>query len=229
MVRRATRIERSVPEDRCWLTIGVWGRELPRCPELARVVHCRNCDIYRDAGRRMFDLPVPDGHGADWLGEAAAALATPVGRREAAIVFRVAGELLALPLSAVIEVLDWRTVRTVPDRRDDLLLGLVNVRGVLQLCVALEVLFGSPRPGGRARPPRGRMLAIGSSGAIEWIVPVEETLGLPDVPLDELQEVPVTLFRSQAAYVSGLFDYRAQKVGYLDAELVLGALRRRFA
>src|SRR5262245_22921311 len=92
----------------CWHTIGVWGHEEPRCPELDRVVHCRNCEIYQEAGRSMLNRVPEDDHGAEWAGALADPPPPAAGPTEPAIVFRVGHELLALPLSFVIEVHAWR-------------------------------------------------------------------------------------------------------------------------
>jgi chemotaxis-related protein WspD len=217
--------EPSLP---CWHTIGVWGRDEPRCPELSRVVHCRNCGVYRSAGRRLFDREVPDTYGQQWLDAFADGADEEVGRREATLAFRLGAEGLALPLAAVVEVLAYRPIRTIPHQRDDLLLGLVNVGGVLRICVSLEVLLGGDRPAHHERKPQGRMIALGEGGP-EWIVPVDDALGVVRVAIDHLAAAPATVHRSQGAYVRGLFDYRGEQVGLLDADLVLGALRRRLS
>jgi chemotaxis-related protein WspD len=214
-------------EAPCWRTIGVWGRDQPRCPVLERVVHCRNCEVYTDAGRNMLHRPPPDDYGAEWVARAAEPPPAGNAPRESALVFRVGGELLALPVAVVLEVLDWRPIRSIPHRRDGVLLGVVNVGGDLHVCVSLEMLFGSPRPDPATRPPKGRLLAIGEDAAVQWIVPVEETLALPEVPTDALEDVPVTLFKSDAAFVRGLFVHDGQRVGLLDAELLLATFRRR--
>jgi chemotaxis-related protein WspD len=212
----------------CWHTIGVWGRNEPRCPELPRVLHCRNCEVYVDAGRNMLHRPPPEAYGAHWAAAVAEVRRADPERREAVMVFRAGGDLLALPLASIVEVHEWRAIRTVPHRRDGVLLGLVNIRGELCPCVSLEVLFGHSRPDPAVRPPHGRMLAVGS-GRAEWIVPVEETVAIPEVALDALESVPVTLFKSDAAFVRGLFTLDDRRVGLIDAELLVGSLRRRLS
>ena len=39
----------------CWRRIGVWGSERPRCIELEKVVHCRNCAVFAQAAREVFE------------------------------------------------------------------------------------------------------------------------------------------------------------------------------
>jgi chemotaxis-related protein WspD len=216
----------GAPNGRCWLSIGVWGREEPRCPELARVVHCHNCEVFQTAAHDMFDREPPEGYGAEWVQAVADPAVPDAGRAGRCLVFGLGGELFALPVTSVVEVLAWRTIRRVPHVRDAAVAGLANVRGELRLCVSLDVLFGAERPAPPEASPGRRLIAIGTN-EIEWLVPVEATLGTPRVAPDALAEAPVTVFRSPVAFVRGLFDYHDRRVGLLDADLLLGTLRRR--
>jgi chemotaxis-related protein WspD len=191
------------------------------------VGHCWNCGVLHQAGRALLDREAPDGYGRDLVAPLADAPATDVGVEQAALVFELAGEAYAWPFETVVEVAAWRTVRSVPHRRDDALLGLVNVRGELHLAATLEVLFGLPRPAVASMPATTRLLVVGESRA-EWVVPVVSTLGVTLVPSGTaLETAPVTLVRSDVPYVRGLFAWRDRRVGLLDDQLVLGALRRR--
>jgi chemotaxis-related protein WspD len=210
----------------CWQTIGVWGDVEPRCPELDRVIHCRNCEVFHRGGQRMFDREPPADYGIGWA-EAIVQQRRDT-RMQRVIVFRLAVEFFALTLQSLVRVVEWRGVRSVPHRRDETLLGLVNLEGELQLCVSLEALFDLPRFDVPAPSGRARMLVLGE-GAPEFVVPVEEPVSLRDIALEELEAVPVTLGQSSSPYVRGLFTWRDQRVGLLDDELVLGALRRRLA
>lgn len=210
----------------CWRTIGVWGREEPRCPELARVVHCRNCEVYLAAGRGLLDREPPPGYGDDWMAGLADQLAEEGRPREAVLVFRAGSELLALPLATVVEVAEWRPIRTIPHRRDGVVLGLANVGGDLRLCVSLEALFGEPRPDLTKAPPRGRLLVLGR-GSAQWTVPVEETLSATLMSPDQLEPPPATVQRSSEPFLRGIFRWGDALVGLLDDERLLGALGRR--
>lgn len=211
--------------DPCWQTVGVWGDAT--CPELHAARHCRSCDVFRHGGRVLLDREPPPDYGQEF----AAALADPPpadhGPEVAALVFELAGEALAWPLGSVLEVETLRPIRTVPHRRDDLLLGLVNVRGELHLAVSLEVLFGQPRPDARALPPATRLLVVGEARP-EWVVPVGATLGMATLPpAGDIEDVPVTVAKSDVPFIRGLFSWRDRRVGLLDDGLVLGTLRRR--
>jgi chemotaxis-related protein WspD len=214
---------RPVP---CWQSIGVWGCEAPRCPQLAEVVHCRNCPVFRDAGRALFLREPPPDYGADWAAAVSAPIAPPATAPAPAVVFRIGDERFALPLIAVMEVLEPRAIRRLPHHHDSALLGLVNVGGELHLCMSLEVVLGSAPVDTAGHAPGGRLLALGE-GTVEWAVPVEETLGVAQIDPDTLEEPPAA--RAGAGYVRGMFEDRGHPVGLLDHVRLTTELRRRLA
>jgi chemotaxis-related protein WspD len=211
----------------CWTSIGVWGRGEPKCPELDRVVHCRNCEVFSAAARALLDREAPSGYGREWSTSTAAALAEQQAA-EPTLVFRIGSELFALGVPWVAQVAERRAVRSLPHVRDEVLLGIVNVEGDLRPCVSLEVLFGQARPDVGASRPHGRLLVIGRERS-EWAVPVDEALAIHRLPGGALEQVPATVARSSHPFLTGMFPWRGQRVGLLDADLVLGAIARRLA
>jgi chemotaxis-related protein WspD len=212
----------------CWTTIGVWGRDEPRCAELERVVHCRNCEVFAAAARTLLDREPPSGRGDQWTRATADAAADERGAAEPVLVFRLGEEFFALAVTWVTEVAEWRIIRSVPHRPDDLLLGIANVSGELRLCVSLEALFGQPRPDARRARPAGRLLVIGRGGP-EWVAPVDQALSIHRLAARELEAAPATVVRSAQALLLGMFPWRERRVGLLDGDLVLGAIARRLA
>jgi chemotaxis-related protein WspD len=176
--------------------------------------------------RALFDREPPPDYGIGWTDAMARLRQDP--RERTLLVFRIGGERLALSLGAVVSVSGWRAIHSVPHRRDETLLGIVNIDGELQLCVSLEVLFDLPRPDIARPAPTARLLVLGHGAAV-WVVPVTETIGLRQVVLEELSRVPATLQQSTSPYVRGLFESGEHHVGVLDDELLLGSLQRRFA
>ncbi len=54
-------------------------------------------------------------------------------------IFRVAGEWLALPPALFLEILEKRPVHSLPHRRKGVVLGLVNVRAIAHLRLAIRL------------------------------------------------------------------------------------------
>lgn len=212
--------------DDCWNRIGVWRRGRETCPELARVVHCRNCERYSAAGRQILQREIPPGYRDAWT----RVLAEPERRRqpdtESIVIFRLGDEWLAVPSRIVSEITSARPIRRVPHMRA-LVKGLVNMRGELHLCMSLGALLGLEK-GGQPRRVGSvgisdRMLLIGDRDN-RYVFPVTEVHGLHRHHPGELQPVPATLGKSRASYTKGVLRWRDEHVACLDADLLLKAL-----
>lgn len=209
--------------DACWKRIGIQGDK--SCAELARHSHCRNCDRFAQAAVLLLDRDRPD---EDVLPPPAAAPGgigdLHHGAAESVMVFRLGAEWFALPTHVLDEIIPLRAIHSLPHRRHPALLGLVNVRGELVICLSLaHVLLGA---GGAAEPVRlvvmrheGRRLAF----------PVDDVQHARHHDRDRLQPVPVTLARSASAFTRGLLAWQGHQVGRLDEALVFAALERCLA
>jgi chemotaxis-related protein WspD len=136
-------METSISQH-CWNQGGIWGEA--SCPELAQVVHCHNCSVYTQAGRRLLEREAPPGYVEAWT-----ALVTQTKTENSqrdytdllsVFIFRLGAEWLALPSGIVQEATRPNPIHTVPHRSDRIFLGLVNVRGALLLCISLRHLLG---------------------------------------------------------------------------------------
>jgi chemotaxis-related protein WspD len=215
------------PVDDCWNRIGVQGDHT--CPELAAVVHCRNCPVFAAAGAKLFDREPP----ANWLDEQTQHLAAPVAAADSAtaamLIFRIADEWLALPISSVIEVAEVRPVHTVPHRSGELFEGVVNIRGDLQLCVSLAQLLGTaarqpqePR-GGRTADRPARRLVVMANGRARWVFSADEVAGVHHVSTAQVAALPATVERSSSHITNGIVGWQDKQVGLLDAHRVFAS------
>lgn len=150
------------------------------------------------------------------------------------LLFRLGVEWLGIPTKMVEEVIDLRTIHTVPSTRSKIFLGVVNVRGQLRLCVALHRLLDIQSTAeekvpeihikGLARRYR-RMLAI-RRGVEVWVFPVDEIYGVVTCDFDNLDNIPVTVAKSTSNYLLGIFAWKDHSIGILDGELLFESLRR---
>jgi chemotaxis-related protein WspD len=212
-----------VPEN-CWTRIGVWGDGT--CPELPRVSHCRNCNVYAASGRRLLDRPAPPDYIESWtsiLAEektAAQAITVPY------LVFRVGQAWLSFPATSLREITEPGVVRSVPHRPREVLLGLANVRGELYPCVSLHKLFGEETA---SHPPRTARFLVARWAGGDWVFPVDQIEGMHDVAEQDIEPLPVTLTNVDVVYTQGLFHYGTKTVAIIDENLLFGALLRRIA
>lgn len=218
----------QVVVDDCWSRIGVSGDG--SCPELVRYVHCRNCPVYSAAGAQLLERPMPAEYRRDWAVHFARPKAPqPVGA-VSVVLFRIGSEWLALPTSAFQEVAELRRVHSIPHRRKGTLLGLVNVRGELLLCVSLAKMLGleHSRNANSERTIYGRWLVASWEGQ-RLVFPVDEVHGVHRFEPDHLREPPATLSKSGTSYTRGILPWRDRMALCLDVELLFPALSASFA
>jgi chemotaxis signal transduction protein len=215
--------DRQATIDDCWNRIGIQGDH--SCPLLEKHVHCRHCDVYASAAKRLLDRFAPD---LDRQESAAASAVAPTGDPATPVlVFRLGAEWLALPSSGLVEVATIRPVHTLP-RRGGLILGVCNVRGRLLICASLGHLLGLPattteKP---ARKATARLLILGGT-ARGVVAPVDEVDGMEAFPASAIGPVPATITGAQ--FASGVVRHRDRAVGILDHARVMRAIERSLA
>ena len=206
--------------DACWKRIGIQGDK--SCPELPRHSHCRNCPRFSQAAALLLDRDLP-------VGESPATVARPDedsthGLGESLMVFRLGSEWFALPTLVLEEIIRLRPVHSLPHRGHPGLLGLVNVRGELVICVSLAQLL----VGHRVTADHGRLIVMRHDNR-RLAFPVDEVCHLRTHDAASLRPVPVTLERSAEAYTKGLLAWQGIGIGRLDETLVFAAMERFLA
>jgi chemotaxis-related protein WspD len=144
--------------------------------------------------------------------------------------FRLADEWLAIPTKVFKLVSGLRSIHKIPHRNNTILRGIVNMRGQIRLCVSLQQLLEIPLSSAESRiNPSSviyiRMLAIEKEGS-EWVFEVDEVYGIHIIEDQQLENVPVTVMKSTANYLSGVFEWEGKTVGLLDEELLFYSLKR---
>lgn len=206
--------------DACWKKIGIQGDK--SCPELPRHSHCRNCPRFSQAAAMLLDRDLPVDHDASPVAKADGE--TRHGGGESVMVFRLGAEWFALPTLVLDEILRLRPVHTLPHRGHPGLLGLVNVRGELVICVSIAQLLIGPMAVGE----HGRLVVVRHEGR-RLAFPVDEVQHLRNHDTRGLRPVPITLARSASAYTRGLLGWQGMQVGRLDEDLVFAAMERFLA
>ncbi len=223
--------------DDCWNQIGVWGDR--SCDQLETAIHCRNCPVYATAGRSLLERDVP----IDYLAERTAAIAAPVdksvrmlnlaegdrhpvkgvGDTPSVILFRLGDEQFALPLKVLNEVTRSGAIHRLPHRSNDLVLGLINIRGEILILISLSHFLGLKTVENSSS--LSRLLVVGAPDR-KWVFPVDEVHQVHRVQADKLKEVPVVVSQARESYTQGIIDWQTKKVNYLDADLLFYTLER---
>lgn len=205
----------------CWSTVGVAGDR--SCPELTGHVHCRNCPVYARAAARLLEHEPPPGYLDDWTAYAAAPAAAAEAGLQNVLIFRVGGEWLAVPSAIVSEVAERRPTHTLPHRRHAAMLGLVNVRGELLVCLSLAGALGiatSPPDSARSR------LLVLRRGETRVVCPVDEVEGLHRVGTAATHEAPTTVARASGTHAASVVSWQQRSIGLLDPEALFSTFAR---
>jgi chemotaxis-related protein WspD len=214
----------NTTSDDCWKKIGVHGDG--SCPELKQHIHCRNCPVYSAAGIRLLNRPLPPGHLREWTSHFANPERVEAAGAKTTFIFRVAGEWLSLPPPLFLEILEARPVHSLPHRRKGAVLGLVNVRGELLICVSLHALLGLEALKNGKQPAGGaRLLVIGRRDG-RFVFPADEVHGVHRYDPGALKKTPATVAKSTPVHTAGVLEWGDKSVGCLDEEALFSTFNR---
>lgn len=211
--------------ETCWQSIGVYGSGT--CRELHKFVHCRNCPVYSKSALRLLDRSLPPNYRGEWAAHFAKAQKFVPPVKTSAVIFRINAEWLALPTNAFQEVAERRRTHSLPHQRQSIVVGLVNIRGELLICVSLGRLLGLEKTSSRQtiRTTYDRLLVSNWEGS-RLVFPVDEVYGTHKFEASEVHEPPATVAKSRPSYTHGILIWHQRPVGLLDASLLFSALNR---
>lgn len=214
----------------CWKKIGVWSEVKERCPELEKVMHCRNCPVFASAGRHLLDQEVPENYIKEWTSFFSRVQAGKQEMVNSAFVFRTGGEWMGLPAKLIQEVVDMGVIHSLPHRNSTILRGVVNIRGKLELCFSIGAILGIERferekekDDKYVSPSR---LVVAERNGERIVFPVSEIYGSFRYADGMLQPLPVTVSGSRAAFTKGVLCVDGFDVGLLDDAVLYEALKR---
>ena len=214
--------------ESCWNSIGVWGSHSARCPQLAAMTHCRNCPVFITAGSDLLNREIPPGYMNEWTEFLAQKKEERNANNTSIIIFRIGREFLALRPAIFREIINPCPIHLIPHRSNDVLLGLANVHGELQLCFSLKALTGINDAEEVEEASTAKMLVIQNSGEC-WVFPVDQVLGVFRCNDDDAQNVPVTVSKAAGTFTKKVILCDQREVGLLDDELLIYALQRRIS
>jgi chemotaxis-related protein WspD len=217
--------ETSLRDD-CWKRIGIYGDR--SCPKLEPYVHCRNCPKYSELVGQMLDREPTAQYLEQWTRQLAQEKKVASRSTVPVTIFRLGVEWLALGTTVLEEMTEIRPIHGIPHRTNNILLGLVNVRGMLQLCVSMAHLLGIEEvepEDPRARRAHRRLIVIHREND-RWAFPADEIHGIYRIGPGDFQNAPVTVAKAVPRFINHVFPWEGHRVGHLDDELVFRSLRR---
>ena len=141
------------------------------------------------------------------------------------VLFRLGENWLALATLLVREVTEPRIVRRIPHRTNEYLLGLVNVRGILRLCIHLGHLLKLETeechaPNVIQRQTYPRMLVI-QKAEEAWAFSADEIHSLY-----RISNADMIRLRDEEKCSKGIIEWQGKTVNVLDENLLFPALAR---
>ena len=207
----------------CWNTIGIWGNHTPRCERLKDLIHCRNCEIYSEAGSIILSRPGESEYLQEWQQNLSIPRQEDSQQLKSALVFRMGDEWFALSSKFIREITHCDKHHSLPHRKNNVLRGLVNVRGELLLNVSLGYLFKINKSETHKKFTHERFIVI-DDGEEKFAFPVTEVREITHYSDSEIQPAPSTLNYDTSCFVKGIIQHKNTDVGILDSELVFTAL-----
>ena len=216
--------------DDCWNKVGVWSKNREHvCPRLTEVVHCANCEVFSNAGRKLLESEAPEGYLNEW------ARFLAEGEKEksydscSSILFRLGDEWLGIDTKILEEVVSMRAIHSIPHRKNPILKGLTNIRGELQLCVSvgrlMNITRGEITGTNVVKGIYERMMVVSYEGS-KFVFPVSEVKGVYRYSDKDVQEAPATAMNCSVHYLRGMLDLEGKHVGVIDQALLFPALER---
>jgi len=191
------------------------------------VTHCRNCMVYSSAAAQLLGADLPPDYLERWAAHFAAEQKVDGRQMQAALIFRIGTEWLAMSAANLQEIAEGRPIHSVPRGRSNTLLGLANIRGELLVCLALDRVLGLEKAASEKSSSKQmvyrRIVVAGREGS-RFAFPVEEVYGIHRFNSNELKAVPSTVARAQAIYIKGVLLWQDKSVGCLEDRLLFDML-----
>lgn len=208
--------------DDCWNNIGIWGSTLPRCEKLEEYIHCRNCSIYSEAGRKVLERNLTDNYESSWAVVYAKHKQEHITEKVSVTVFRIGDEMMAIPTEYIKSINDIGNIHTVPHQSSKILRGLINLHGELKICISLGDLLGLDKATKEVDSKHqvyNRMVEISKDGN-EYTFVATEVLGIKHITDKDYQSVPATISQAKGTFTQSFIKWEESDVAYLDAELL---------
>jgi len=206
--------------DDCWNRIGVWRTGVEQCPDLDKMIHCRNCPVFAKTGRKLLRTQPPEGYRTEWTNILSKGKTIERADVKSAFVFRAGSEWLALPSRMIQEVVTMNPIHSIPNIDNTALRGVVNIHGRLQICVSIgNVLHLQKQKKTQEQldpdyiSPERLVVVIQNNLLVAF--PVSEVNGTIRYTTEMVKELPVTISGSKAVYTMGIINLNGLDIGLL--------------
>lgn len=210
----------------CWNQIGVWSKQAAKCEKLLDVVHCRNCEVFAKAGKRAIEKAASKEYIDQWTKVYAQVSAKQIKKQYSVVIFRLGMEWFCLPTEFFKGIENLNVIHSIPRVYNQILIGLVNIKGAVKLCFAVDKLLELD-PGNTAGENTigiyKRLLVLEHQNQ-NYVFPVDEVGGVERIDETALETLPSNLNEKHANLVKGVMKSQSGRVAVLNAPRLFGAL-----
>ncbi len=202
----------------CWNKIGVWRKHEEICPKLASVIHCRNCDTYISAGLKLLDRGLPDNYTAENTESYKQEKSEQSENLLSCIIFRTGAEWYAIRSSILSEICETSEVHSIPHNRQEIIAGLVNIRGEIEICISFSAL-SAMQSSGKDSTAKARMMIINLDSG-KYAYQADEVMGIYKIKESTIKHTPSTISATGTHLIEGVFDFKDTPIGLIDSLLM---------
>jgi len=199
--------------DNCWEKIGIFGDNT--CGTLQNVEHCYYCEVFKQAGRKIFNKETPQEFIKEWTEIYSKAKNKEDTEKIALVIFRISEEWFAIEAKLFIEALTNRIIHPIPERTNKYFYGILNFNGELLLCIAINNILGIEFLDKDYN--FGRYLLINLDDS-RYCFPVDEFLPVKSISIKELKEVPFNTKKYTNSVTTHIFSINNTKVSFINAD-----------
>ena len=213
----ARRIKKVINRD-CWNSIGIWAKNRA-CDLLDEYIHCRNCPVFKDAGRGVLESSPPPGYMAQWKNELATEQKEVQHGDIGIVVFRVGNEWYALPARIVEEIACQRPIHRIPRNENPYLLGVVNIGGEINISYSIVNILNVnnvDNSGDMKIQNDDIRLVVVKVNSQNYVFPVDEVRGLTRYFKKMLITPPATIGNNEPMLLHGVIEYEGLQIAIID-------------
>ncbi len=168
----------------------------------------------------------------EWTGWLAEAQKKKPSGTKSAFVFRAGPQWLALPVAVVREVADMGPIHSIPHRSSNILRGVVNIKGKLEVCVSIGPVLGIGRceiteQSNKYIAPTRLIVVMNNSQVLAF--PLTEVMGSIRYRPEAVRDLPVTVPGAHAVYASGMLHLDNKEISFLKYKQLFRSLTRDLA
>ena len=217
----------SIMNNSCWNEIGVWGNN--SCTELRKNYHCRNCQVFINSGKELFEKSTPAGYLNEWTEIIAKEKIEDEKNDSSCLIFRLGSEWFGVDSTFVAEVTEPSQIHSLPHQKSIILIGIVNVRGEIKLAVELNSLLGVESSEvilNKNNKIYLRHIVI-KRNKESWVIPVDEIFGVTKFNEKKITSLPATAKSAKTNYLKGFLKTGNIEAGIITSDVLFEAISKQ--